>query len=220
MTPADYDALDNGEKVVLSNVDGDMITIEARGELPRLHPQSAARLDNVRGSNPDHLELIGDQLYVTDGGRNLVWEADIHTGAFGPLAAFDPVPNPTGVGPPFSRPCQPGFVSSMGNCLSRSSAGSPFCLAPPSSSSLIRAPARAGVLAGLRAAIDVLIGNDEDTSLFVLEHGSGHCCRPSAVLARSRARMPPVPRCWQTVWVARRRWSAMSAVACSTSPSW
>ena len=48
----------------------------------------------MRGSNPFDLALIGNRLYVRDGGRNLVWEADIHSGEFTPLATFDPIPNP------------------------------------------------------------------------------------------------------------------------------
>ena len=87
--------------------------------------------NNVRGSNPFDVELIGDQLYVTDGGRNLVWQADIHTSAFAPLAAFDPIPNPTGVGAPVLEAVPTGIREFEGQLFVTLFRGFPF---PPGTS--------------------------------------------------------------------------------------
>ena len=83
LTTADYDALANGQTLKLSNGGGDKITIELVADFPDYIPNPLPTApNNVRGSNPFDVELIGDQLYVTDGGRNLVWQADIHTRCF------------------------------------------------------------------------------------------------------------------------------------------
>ena len=37
---------------------------------------------------------VGDTLYVTDGGRNLVWRIDLLTGAISTLVTFPDIPNP------------------------------------------------------------------------------------------------------------------------------
>ena len=127
LTAVDYDALADGQTVKLSNGSSDEITIELVANFPDYVPNPLPTVPNsVRGSNPFDLELIGDQLYVTDGGRNVVWQADIHTGAFAPLAAFDPCPTSPASVDPFSRPCRPGFRSSKGGCSSRCSADSRF----------------------------------------------------------------------------------------------
>ena len=132
LTAADYDALAAGQTVKLSNGSSDQITIELvtnfRDSVPNPLPTAP---NNVRGSNPFDLELIGDQLYVTDGGRNVVWQADIHTGAFAPLAAFDPIPNPTGVGPPVLEAVPTGIREFAGQLFVTLFRGFPF---PPGAS--------------------------------------------------------------------------------------
>ena len=175
LTAADYDALANGQTVNLSNGGRDQITIELVANFPDYVPNPLPTApNNVRGSNPFDLELIGDQLYITDGGRNVVWQADIHTGAFAPLAAFDPVPNPTGVGPPVLEAVPTGIREFAGQLFVTLFRGFPF---PPGASVVERIDPRTGVhapvLVGLRSAIDVLVGDDDHTSLFVLEHASG-----------------------------------------------
>ena len=135
--------------------------------------------NSVRGSNPFDLELIGDQLYVTDGGRNVVWQADIHTGAFAPLAGFDPVPNLTGVGGPVLEAVPTGIREFEEQLFVTLFRGFPF---PPGASVVERINPNTGVhgpvLAGLRSAIDVLVDDDDHRSLFVLEHGSGALLPP------------------------------------------
>ena len=179
LTAADYDSLANGQTVRLSNGSGE-ITIELVANFPDYVPNPLPTVPNsVRGSNPFDLELIGDQLYVTDGGRNVVWQADIHTGAFARLAAFDPVPNLTGVGGPVLEAVPTGIREFEGQLFVTLFRGFPF---PPGASVVERIDPGTGghtpVLAGLRSAIDVLVDDDEHTRLFVLEHGSGALLPP------------------------------------------
>jgi hypothetical protein len=180
LTADDYHALANGQRLNLANGGGDEITIELVADFPDYVPNPLPTApNNVRGSNPFDVELIGDQLYVADGGRNLVWRADVHTGAFAPIAAFDPVPNPTGVGAPVIEAVPTGIREFGGQLFVTLFRGFPF---PPGISSVEQVDPATGVhtpvLAGLRAAIDVLIGGDEDPSLFLLEHGSGPLLPP------------------------------------------
>jgi hypothetical protein len=178
LTAADYDTLADGQTVKLSNGGGDEITIALVANFPDYSNPLPTAPNSVRGSNPFDLELIGDQLYVTDGGRNLVWQADIHTGAFAPLAAFDPVPNPTGVGAPVLDAVPTGIREFEGQLFVTLFRGFPF---PPGASVVERIDPGTGVhapvLTGLRSAIDVLV-DDDHTSLFVLEHGSGALLPP------------------------------------------
>jgi hypothetical protein len=180
LTAADYDTLASGRKVRLSNGGAEKITIELVANFPDYVPNPLPTApNNVRGSNPFDLELIGNRLYVADGGRNLVWHADIHTGAFGPLAAFDPVPNPTGIGAPVLEAVPTGIREFEGQLLVTLFRGFPF---PPGTSVVEQIDpgtgAHAPVLAGLRTAIDVLPSDDEHGSLFVLEHTSGPLLPP------------------------------------------
>jgi len=195
LTTADHDALADGQTVKLSNGRGDKIAIELVANFPDYVPNPLpTAASNVQGSNPYHLELIGDRLYVTDGGRNLVWKTDIHTGAFEPLATFAPVPNPTAVGGPMLEAVPTGIREFEGQLFVTLFRGFPF---PPGSSAIEQVNPRTGVhaplLTGLRAAIDVLFSDDDDRegresddahgwskkgddslkSLFVLQHGSG-----------------------------------------------
>jgi hypothetical protein len=180
LTAADYDTLASGRKVRLSNGGAEKITIELVANFPDYVPNPLPTApNNVRGSNPFDLELIGNRLYVADGGRNLVWHADIHTGAFGPLAAFDPVPNPTGIGAPVLEAVPTGIREFEGQLLVTLFRGFPF---PPGTSVVEQIDPGTGahvpVLAGLRTAIDVLPSDDEHGSLFVLEHTSGPLLPP------------------------------------------
>jgi hypothetical protein len=180
LTTTDYDALAAGGAVKLSNGGGDAITITLVADFPDYVPNPLPTApNNVRGSNPFDVELIGDQLYVTDGGRNLVWQADIHTGAFATLASFDPVPNPTGVGPPVLEAVPTGIREFQGQLLVTLFRGFPF---PPGTSVVEQVDPDSGVhapvLTGLRTTIDVLVADEELASLFVLEHASGPLLPP------------------------------------------
>jgi hypothetical protein len=180
LTPADYDALAAGGTLKLAHGGGDAITIKLVANFPDYVPNPLPTApNNVRGSNPFDLDLIGDRVYVTDGGRNVVWQADIHTGTFAPLVAFDPVPNLTGVGAPVLEAVPTGIREFQGQLLVTLFRGFPF---PPGTSVVEQVDPDGGVhapvLTGLRTAIDVLVADEELASLFVLEHGSGPLLPP------------------------------------------
>jgi hypothetical protein len=179
LTPADYDTLATGGRVRFTS-GAEKIVIELVADFPDYIPNPLPTApDNVRGSNPFDLAIIGKRLYASDGGRNLVWETDLPTGAFRSLVAFDPIPNPTGVGAPMIEAVPTGIREFEGQLLVALFRGFPF---PPGTSAVEQVDpgtgAHAPVVAGLRAAIDALPGDEEHPSLFVLEHGSGPLLPP------------------------------------------
>ena len=92
-----------------------------------------SRIDYVQGSNPFDLVVGGDQIYVTDGGQNSVWQVDIATGTFSTLATFpkvaNPLFNPTPppfLGPPMIDAVSTGIAYSDGQLLVTLFRGFPF----------------------------------------------------------------------------------------------
>jgi hypothetical protein len=179
LTTVNHEALANGETVRLTNADGDSMTLAVVANFPDYiaNPLPTAA-HNVRGSNPFDLELIDDQLFVTDGGRNLVWKADIDTGAFAPLVTFPTIPNTTGMGGPFVEAVPTGIREIHGQLFVTLFRGFPF----PQASAVEQVDpltgARTTLLQGLRTAIDVASSGDEDASVLVLEHTSGDLLPP------------------------------------------
>jgi hypothetical protein len=55
---------------------------------------------NVRGSDPYGVALLGDTLYLADAGLNEIDAINLGTGTASTLVTFPPIPNPTPVGPP------------------------------------------------------------------------------------------------------------------------
>ncbi len=158
LTAADLQALASGQKVTLSNGGGDKITIELVVNFPNFISNPLPFFaDNIRLSNPFDLVAVGDQLYVTDGGRNLVWQVDVNSGAFSVHAAFPPIPNPLPFGPPFIDAVPTGIAYSDGQLLVTLFRGFPF----PPGASQVRAVdpetgAQTSFITGLSSAIDVL----------------------------------------------------------------
>ena len=97
---ADQQALASGEDVTISYGGGQKITIELVANFPDFIIDPVLPPGAVRLSNPFDMVVVGNQLYVTDGGRNLVWQVDIGSGEFSALASFPPIPNPLPFGPP------------------------------------------------------------------------------------------------------------------------
>lgn len=203
---ANQQALASGETVRKSNGGGDRITLELIANFPDfLSEPTAAVPNNVRGSNPYDLVLVegdrghdGDRrddddddgdddddrdrcrselLYVTDGGRNVVWKVDINSGAFSILAVFPQVANPffPTIGASFIDAVPTGIAESQGQLLVTLFRGVPF---PPGISVVAQVNPRTGnptpFITGLKAAIDVLpIRRHGDTDYLVLQHSSG-----------------------------------------------
>jgi hypothetical protein len=183
LTLAHQQALANGEKVTLNHGAGDRVTLELIANFPDFiaNPLPAVP-GNVRLSNPFDLVVADDQVYATDGGRNLVWQADIPTGAFSILAAFPAIPNalfnptppPPSIGGPFLDAVPTGMRYSNGLLLVTLFRGAPF--APGTSQVQAVNPltgAQAPFITGLKTAIDVLpIKAGDDTDYLVLQHTS------------------------------------------------
>ncbi len=178
LTPADHQVLASGQKVTLSS-GKEKLTIElVVNILPDfiLNPLPTVPA-NVRFSNPFDLVAVGDQLYVTDGARNLVWRVDIPTGAFSALAEFPPIPNPLfgTIGGPVVEAVPTGIAYSDGQLLVTLFRGFPF---PPATSVVQQIDPLTGsyvpLIIGLKTAIDVLpIRGGGDTDYLVLQHTSG-----------------------------------------------
>jgi hypothetical protein len=179
LTPADHQALAAGQRVTLSNGREDELTVELVANfLPDYTPNPLTVPPvpaNVRASNPFDLVGVGDRLFVTDGGRNLVWQVDINSGAFSVLAEFQPFPNPLSpLGPPFIDAVPTGIDYADGHLLVALFRGFPF---PAGTSVVEQVDPETGVhaplITGLRTAVDVLaLGEGGDTDYLVLQHSA------------------------------------------------
>ena len=197
LSPADHQTLASGQTVSLSNGGADRITVKLIANFPDFFPEPTLAVpNNVRGSNPFGLVLAerqerhdGDQkrdedndegkaqlLYVTDGGRNLVWQVDINSGAFSILAVFPQVANPffPSIGPPFTDAVPTGIAASQGQLLVTLFRGVPFA---PGTSVVEQVSPLTGshtpFITGRKTAIDVLpIREHDDTDYLVLQHAS------------------------------------------------
>jgi hypothetical protein len=114
---------------------------------------------------------------VTDGGRNLVWQVDIPTRSFSPLATFPTIPNPLfpAVGGPVVEAVPTGVEYVDGELLVTLFRGVPFA---PGTSAVVQIDPSTGVqsplLSGLKTAIGVLgIKDGEEKSYLVLQNSSG-----------------------------------------------
>ncbi|HEV8609766.1 MAG TPA: ScyD/ScyE family protein [Thermoanaerobaculia bacterium] len=176
LSPADHQALADGERVKLSNGAGDKATVELIANFPDFIANPIAPVPaNVRLSNPFDLVAVGNQLFVTDGGRNLVWRVDVHSGAFSELATFPTITNPLfPIGPPVTEAVPTGIRYSDGQLLVTLFRGAPF---PPGTSQVQAIDPDTGgqtpFITGLKTAIDVLpIRDGDDTDWLVLQHAS------------------------------------------------
>ena len=178
LSQADQEALAAGETVTLSNGGGDSVTIELVADFPDHIPNPLPEFPEiVRSSNPFSLVLVADQLYVTDGGRNLVWKVDVSSGDFAALAEFPTIPNPLfpGVGGPETEAVPTGIAYDDGQLLVTLFRGVPF---PPGTSVVLRIDPATGAqepfITGLKTAIDIVPEPPPAKgSYLVLQHSSG-----------------------------------------------
>lgn len=175
LTFAQQLALANGQKVTLSNGGGDKLTVELIANFPNFTPNPPPP-GNVRGVNPFDLVVVGNQIYVTDGGQNSVWQVDLASGAFSTLVTFPNVPNTLfpGFGPPTSEAVPTGIAYSDGRLLVTLFTGFPF---PPGASRVEQVDPSTGaittLIGGRKTAIDVLpIREGSDTDHLVLQLAS------------------------------------------------
>ena len=134
-------------------------------------------------SNPFDLVVVADRLYVTDGGRNLIWKVDLSTGDHSPLATFPSIANPVApFGAPFIDAVPTGIAYAGDRLFVTLFRGFPF---PPNTSVVEQVDpltgAHAPIISGLKTAIDVLpIRARGETSYLVLQHVSGAPGPPQA----------------------------------------
>lgn len=171
LTFADQQALANGETVTLSNGDGDSITIRLVANLPNFVPLTPPL---IASSNPFDLLAMEDHLYVTDGGRNLIWDIDLLTGSFSTLVSFPKLTNPLPIGPTLIDAVTTGIAAFGDELLVTNFTGFPF---PNGASSVQQVDPATGTfgafITGRRTAIDVLpITDGENTDFLVLQHSS------------------------------------------------
>ena len=131
----------------------------------------------MRGSNPFGIALVEDQLYVTDGGRNLVWRVDVPTGTNAPLATFGTIPNPLfpAVGGPVIEAVPTGIEYVDEQLLVTLFRGVPFA---PNTSAVVQIDPLTGsqspFITRLKTAIEVLqIDGATDPDYLVLQNSSG-----------------------------------------------
>jgi sugar lactone lactonase YvrE len=171
----DEQALGAGRMVTLDRGAGDRMTVEKIVDFPNYVAAPRPGVpNNVQGSNPFKLVPVDEQLYVTDGGRNLVWQVDLTTHAFAPLVAFPAIPNPLfGIGPggPTIDAVPTGNAAWGDQLLVALFRGAPF---PPGVSSIERVDPATGTettwIGGLKTAIAVM--PLADSSLLVLQLAS------------------------------------------------
>lgn len=174
LSQADQQTLAGGQSVHLSNGGGDTADIEMVANFPDYVSDPLPGFPAiVRGSNPFGLVVVANQIYVTDGGRNLVWQVDIPTGSFSPLATFATIPNPLfpAVGGPVVEAVPTGIEYANGELLVTLFRGVPFA---PGTSAVVQIDPSTGIqspfLSGLKTAIGVLVIQE---SFLVLQNSSG-----------------------------------------------
>ena len=79
MTVADHHTLAHGSgPVTLTNAAGETLKVEMIVNFPDSTPDPRPNFaENVRNVNPFGLAAVGNSLYVTDGGQNLIWRVDL-----------------------------------------------------------------------------------------------------------------------------------------------
>ena len=179
LTLAGQQALADGRTVTLSHGAGDSISISMVADFPNYVPFPLPFFSaNIQHSNPFQLVAVDDHLYVTDGGRNLVWDVDLTTGTFRTLASFPTIPNPlfgiVPAGGPMLDAVPTGIATVGDQLLVTLFRGVPF---PPGVSTVEQVNPVTGshtpFITGLKTAIDVLpIADQGDTDYLVLQHAS------------------------------------------------
>ena len=176
LSVADQQALADGETVNLSDAEGNSISLDLVANFPNFVPLVPP---TIRHSNPFQLVAIEDDLYVTDGGRNLLWHVDLTTGSFSELVTFPAIPNPlfgiVPAGGPFLDAVPTGIAANGDQLLVTLFRGVPF---PPNTSTVQQidpfSANNTAFITGLKTAIDILpVTEGEDTDYLVLQHSSG-----------------------------------------------
>ena len=172
---ADQQSLAGGQTITLSNGGVDKVSIKLVANFPDYTPNPLPFFaGNIRLSNPFDLTVVEDQIFVTDGGQNMVRKVDAATGTFSTLATFPTIPNPLPVGPPVVEAVPTGIRYNGDQLLVTLFRGVPF---PPGASVVEQIDPETGAhgpfISGLKTAISVLpVTEDGDTDYLVLQHAA------------------------------------------------
>jgi hypothetical protein len=179
LTTSDQQSLANGQTVELSDGEGGKLKIRVVVDFPNYVSNPVLPFaGNIQLSNPYGLVPVDDVLYVTDGGRNRVWQVDLLTGSFSTLVTFPPIPNPlfgiVPAGGPFLDAVPTGIAVVNNKLLVTLFRGVPF---PPGTSTVQEidpvAATQFELISGRKTAIDVLpLTEDGNLDYLVLQHAS------------------------------------------------
>jgi len=179
LSPADEQTLASGQTLRLSDSASNGMTIRMIADFQNYVPFPLPFFaGNVQLSNPFGLLAIEDELYVTDGGRNRVWQVDLVTGTVSTLVTFPRIPNPlfgiVPAGGPMLDAVPTGIATTGDQLLVTLFRGVPF---PPGTSTVELIDPATGTdtpfITGLKSAIDVLpVIEDGQTHYLVLQHAS------------------------------------------------
>ncbi|MBE0544942.1 MAG: ScyD/ScyE family protein [Verrucomicrobia bacterium] len=169
LTPADHQALKDGERLVRTDASGQKITIELVVDFPDYVPEPRPNFaDNVRHAHPYGIVADEDFLYIIDAGFNKVRKLDLASGVEQALTSFAPTPN-SGNGPPFIENVPTSIRWDGDQLLVTLLSGAPFI---PGLSQVRQVHPETGattsLLQGLTAAIDVTpLSHDGESAGFL-----------------------------------------------------
>ena len=211
LTFDDQQSLASGELVTVGNSDGEHIVIELLANFPDYTANPLPFLTtNVRGVNPFHLVVVANEVYVTDGAQNSLWQLDIPTRAFSILTAFGDISNPLfpGLGGPFIEAVPAGLRYSDGQLLVTLFRGFPFLVGTSEVRTVDpKTGTQSSFIPGLTTAVDVLpVRKGDDTHYFVLQHVSDFT-------------LPPFESPWWLLHFETPAGPPTITVGCRTKPS-
>ena len=174
LKPADQIALANGQTVKLSDGFTGTMLINLVVDFPNYVATPLPDVpDNISLSNPFHLAYANGIFYVTDGGRNLLWQVNPATKTFSPLVAFPDIPNPLfpSLGGPFIQAVPTGVAFFQGHVYVSLFRGAPFLTGTSTVEKIDPATGSdTPFITGLTDAIDVLpMKETQEIETLVLE---------------------------------------------------
>jgi hypothetical protein len=120
LSAADQTALNSGGQVTMTNAEGKQLTVRLVVNLPNYVAEPRLALaEHIRTSNLYGIELSGDSLYVPDASFNLLYRANIASGAYENSPHLRRSRIPRQPVRPSSKPCRTAFGLSATICSSR-----------------------------------------------------------------------------------------------------
>lgn len=176
LQPGDDHRLAAGERLTLRNPAGERMQLRRVTDFPNSVPAPLPFLPgNVQNANPFQLAAQDEALFVSDGGRNLVWRVDLASGSNVALTAFPDIPNPAfPVGPPTQQAVPTGLGLQDSRLLVALFRGAPFVAGTSAIEQIDPATgSRQPLIGGLKQAIAVQpLAARWGGGLLVMQHSS------------------------------------------------